>query len=418
VGTAAGTLAAVQPGRVVPWDQEHHARVSGLKLSADGSTLASTSHDRTLVVWSAGSGTPRARLELKVAAQNLALSSDGGRLLEQIGARQVRLWELPTEPQVLLEPWRGAGTAALSADGKRLAVYPEARHEAGDAAVYDLATGQRLASHRVRSPWNARQLASLSTDGSRLALVNEARAEALSLGPAGEVRVACTGGRDRHPVALSPSGAALVVVGQKEGGAAGLQRIELEGCKIAWSVPLAGVSLAFSADGGRLVVGGEAGSVHLLDAQNGKTVRSWTLSGYLYGVAITRDGRRIAAAGETGAWLLDVESGATTPLLDRTGMSWTVEFSADGMLLVASGPWLTVWEGTTGRTLLALPADRATNFAGFVGTGRALLSTGLTLRREEITEDAVTPPEEQLRSLLARYRLRLEGQRLSERPSH
>jgi hypothetical protein len=161
------------------------------------------------------------------------------------------------------------------------------------------------------------------------------------------------------------------------------------------------------------VVGDDKGVVHLLDARSGLELRAWTLSGDLAGVSISGDARRIAAAGEAGAWLIDLGSGAVRRLENSSGMLWSIHFSRDGKLLVSGGLWTQVWNGLTGEPLVQIPGDRRTPFAFFGEDSRKLFSFGLTARREELIEDTA-PPERQLAEVLVRYRLKLVGQRVVE----
>jgi hypothetical protein len=64
--------------------------------------------------------------------------------------------------------------------------------------------------------------------------------------------------------------------------------------------------------------------------------------------------------------------------------------------------------------VLSLPGDRATSLAGFAGAGRTLYSAGLGVGREEISGDELTPPEAQLAEVLARFKFRMNGQRVVE----
>jgi hypothetical protein len=413
LGTSTGTIVESDLEGAVTWEPEHRAYLSGLRLSADASTLASVSRDGTLVLWNVGARSPRARLELTMTVENFALSADGSRLAVQQGPHAVRVWDLPADEPVTEVGWQRVAAGALSTDGRRLATYSGPLPTSPRVEVFELASGHRVASRLMRSAWDFRQTVALSADGARLAAVGSAHTEVLALEVGQEPRLLCTAGLDRPPVALAPSGA-FVVLAASDGKETVLRRFETDHCTPGWRAPLDASSLAFTPDGQRLVVGDVAGRVHLLDAGSGRVLHSWTLAGYLYSVAITPDGQRIAASGESGAWLIDAREGAVRTLDGRSGTPWTIGFSSDGALVVASGTRLTVWSGETGQPVLSLPGDRATSLAGFAGAGRTLYSAGLGVGREEISGDELTPPEAQLAEVLARFKLRMNGQRVVE----
>jgi sugar lactone lactonase YvrE len=237
--------------------------------------------------------------------------------------------------------------------------------------------------------------------------------EAWALAPSAAQQPLCRAGK-AAPVALDPSGGLMVSSDGNSDGDGSLVGLNLADCSPRWRAPVDGRCLAFTPDGAQLLVGDWRGRLWLLDAGTGRTQRTWDLAGVLFGVAASRDGRHFAAVGSAGAWLLDVAGGAARALEVQGGGFFDVAFSPDSSRLVGAGAGLTIWDADSGRQLVHLPADARTLAAFFGPDGRTLYSFGHVARREVLVDDAATPPERQLAEVLARYRLKLVGQRVVE----
>src|SRR5262249_8736757 len=98
--------------------------------------------------------------------------------------------------------------------------------------------------------------------------------------------------------------------------------------------------------------------VKIWDAQTGRTVHSLRLNNTGWGVAFSRDGRRIAAASEDGGvtvWYVESGKEALTFRGHKTGVL-SVAFSPDGRRIASSGDDLTVklWDANTAQEALTL----------------------------------------------------------------
>jgi WD40 repeat protein len=408
VGLDTGVIEELLPGSQKLWSHEHRDFLNHLLLSDDGSTLASLSVDKMLLLWNPRVREPTARLDPRLQEPKLAMSADGSLLAEQRGDRVVRVWELARAKAAPWEavPW--VNSVALSGDGRVVAFAGAGGSAPARFEVRDLASGALLAEGPFDARFRKRQTVALSHHADRLAIHGSDKVQVYAVGGGAEPKLLCEARGTLPPVSLAPSGAAVVVADGRK-----IESLRLDGCAQMWTAPLPASAFAFSGDGTTLAVAQESGRVTLLDSSSGRDLRAWDLTGYLFGVALSPDGRHIAAAGESGAWLIDRASGAVQRLDAPSRTLYSVAFSADGSLLVAASPLLVLWEATTGRQVLQFPGDRGTAFAFFEPNGRSVLSFGLAVRREEL-EDRATTPEPQLAEVLARYKLKLVGQRVVE----
>jgi WD40 repeat protein/serine/threonine protein kinase len=296
-------------------------------FSPDGKRLASISLDQTLKLWDAQTGREFLSLKGHELVKDLAFSPDGTRLVS--GGDTVRIWDAQQDPRprtFKVHDFVWFPSAAFSPDGTRLASGGMDR----SVKVWDAKTGQELLTCKGHTT-DVHRVA-YSPDGKRLVSASGVLGDP---DKPGEVKVwdAQTG---QELLSLSSKG-------------------------------FLGIGVAFSPDGSRIVTsGGEnhpvsgPGGVKVWDAQSGQELLTVKHNAYVYGVAFSPDGKRLAGytdqyqrdGSRVKVW--DAETGRELLSLKGPG-SWNVAFSRDGKRL-ASGSQ--VWDAETGRELVSLKGHR------------------------------------------------------------
>jgi WD40 repeat protein/DNA-binding SARP family transcriptional activator len=366
----------------------HTEQVYALRFSPDGSALASTSDDRSAVLWDLASGTPSQRLRLDEPASQITFSPDGATLYTGGLDQALRSWDLTGRQRFLatvidassfdfgfINPAPGGGSIAYQTSARLrfldvaaktstnpVDLGPGYAHAGGSwtphADRFATATGSQV---RVWDPHNGRLVRTsqpfagplseidYSTDGSRL-VVGEVSGrvtllDADSLKPVGKpvdlgTYICCvSAGPDNRTVI------ALI-------GGSSSQSDDFSEFSDRWATMdlVSGRVL----DGGRLGIGG-----------------NW--------VSASPDGAHAAVAGGNGeVLLLDLASGtaARPPVTAHDDVTNLVVFSKDGSRL-ASAAWdgtVVLWDGRTGALLGRVVApSRIPASAEFLPDGKDVL---------------------------------------------
>ncbi|MGI5451178.1 hypothetical protein ACQEVM_36490 [Streptomyces sp. CA-243310] len=288
--------------------------VNAVAYSPDGQWTATGSADNQVRLYPAGSRTPAAVFPHPGPVTALSFLPGGQSLVTGAADGAVRLWQVPSRP---LRGFQGTVNAiGFSPDGRLLAV------AAKDVQLWD-----------VSDPWTPRPV-----------------------GPPLTNTTAFSG-----TVSFTPDGRTLAVGGRE--GKVWLWDLTRPERAVPYGEPLAGgtgtiQSAVFDRSGGALAVGSEGRTVRLWDTREPARPRlSAELTeptNYVYSVAFSPDGRRLAAGTvdkQVLLWRLPGPDGA--PALEATlrgpgSYVMSVAFSPDGRTLAAGTADRDVWRWDVG----------------------------------------------------------------------
>ena len=325
-----------------------------VRFSPDGRRLATSGSDRVARVFELPASTPLRRADpstwpatrgLRVAG--LAASPSGNTFALATGEGRVLLGDprsdspltpvpIPTTP----EGWIG-----FSPDGREL------RLVEGDSSLvaWDLAAStartlvpprQLPAGEPLSKAWPSRQVHPVRVGRDGIGLLHgDGLLRMSGPGAGGRTLRPAIGAGDFHLAVASRDGQTLAV-GEGNDGVSLRDRAGLgPGRPIAASTRA--TAAAFSDDGSELAIGGEDGTIRVVEVASGAS--RVTLMGHrqrINALAYAPDGLTLASVGEDGtARLWHVASGQELVTLERRpGALTSLAFSADGRLLVLAGP--------------------------------------------------------------------------------
>lgn len=359
-------------GETVQIFQGHEQGVSGLAFSPDGTKLASGSWDWTAKIWSVPTGDEILTLTHPTMVLGVAFSPDGTRLATTLATDGLaQVWDAETG-QLLLNLWGHQGIVedvAFSPDGYRLAT------SGWDGAVrlWNILNGQQLL---VLDGHNGIvQDIAFRPDGRELASVGgDTSLRFWDIAPDHELLTIPVGSGWATAVAYSPDGLRLVAgdrIGPSVDGIriwdanTGLEVLRLE-TPDSLAISMDVTNIRFSPDGSHIaatvesnLVNGQA-EAYLWDAATGAHLQTFSgHTNWLYGLAFSPDGLRLATAGhDATVRVWDIETGEELLLLmGHQFWVWSVAFSPDGERLVTASRDTTamVWDANTGEPLLTWP---------------------------------------------------------------
>ena len=307
----------------------HQAGVNAVAFSPDGHWVATGSDDRTARVFEAASGTEVARVAHQGAVEAVAFSPDSRRIVTGSADKSARVLEASGGSEL----WRVAHpepvtSAAFTADGQRVLV-GRGHVEAATVQLFETLTGKQLLDLSPDEP-EVRSVA-VSEDGrflvvgggmlspTRVFRADDSAKPLLSINAPSPVEA----------LGISPDGRRVATLAGDH-----TARIWEGTTQIAEMQDPFMHTFALSADGRRMVVGGgslDAGTVRVLDLParenpreprgsraappaSWKEVARFTPREPVFSVAISEDGRWVAAAGKfqgKTAQIYEVE-GSTT----------------------------------------------------------------------------------------------------------
>ena len=327
-------------------DDSRVSRLKSVVFSPDGTTLASMSWDKTVVLWDTETWEQKGKLTGHMGrVKNVWFSPDGTTLASWTYDRALTLWNT--------EKWERKGTLtsdtrdpirSISFSPEGITVARKGQHARG-LRFWDAVTGEQKGTLTdTNNVWRV----ALSPDGKTVASMDWGNTMRLWDAETGELKDTLTGHTDGvYSVAFSPDGRTLAsgsgdttvvlwdtVTGEQKGTLTGhTDRI--------WSV-------TFSPDGRTLASGSEDNTVRLWDTETSELKAKFTMAERQEGtfglpmaritVSISPDGVTLASGSVDGTvQLWDTETGEQKAILTgHTSRCLSVVFSPDGRTL-ASG---------------------------------------------------------------------------------
>lgn len=310
-------------------------------------------------------GTPRYRHPTTI--ESLAMSADGKIAVANSGGRldaAVRIYDLVTGRVILtLEPEPGGGhveAVALSPDSKTLAVKRNF-----SVYLHDAGTGKEIAriQYPTANPYSTTAVLSFSPDGRRIA-VAAATGKAIHLIDIASKEVVQTLPHANivYAVAFSPDGKQIVGGGYDSEKNVYFARMwDSETGKELHRLPFGngGIrSIAYSSDGTTIAIGGDRYggdplAVKLFDSSTGKERSKIPFpdGSSVKSVAISPDGKTLAASGGSSTRLFDIATGKESLKIDHKTIG--LRFSPDGAVLAgAVAATIYRWDTSTGKSLI------------------------------------------------------------------
>ncbi|MBP7865184.1 MAG: protein kinase [Acidobacteria bacterium] len=361
-------LAAGRCLRTLPWHQDIITA-----QSLNGSTLATTSLDKTVHLGDIDTGETLLRIDtFNDGLMNAAFSPSGALLAFPAGARSVGVWSRrgPGAVRKLVGHEGIIIRGSFSPDGTMLAT------GAFDRTVKIWST--RTGTLRATLTGHTNYVQSVEFSRSGRVLASGGRDETVRLWDVAsgrEIRSVHVGGSLIDNTVFSPDDHWLAV----GNNTAVITLVDLGSSQPARSISghTGRVSdLAFLPDGRRMLSSSLDGTVRFWEIPSGRELRRIDFNTPLGGIALAPDGSRFAVLDRDGRVMVqDLDAGAHRDLYKETmELTSAVAFSPDGRYLVtgARDRRAAVWSFTDGEMVLRLALEVEARWVGFSPDGRSL----------------------------------------------
>jgi len=358
-------------GRVVG---AHSARVTALAFSADGSLLASASHDQTVRLWKPGTAAFGQVIAHESPVEALTLLPDGKRLVSSGQNGGVFVWNLASAKQV--QRLGGVGSSLNSIDFSPDGKYLIAACGDGSVRLWEVESGNPTI-FRPGGSGRALRFARFSPDG-ELVVVGDGRSVSLWEFPSwnsSDRLVSRT-----NAVDFTPDSDLLAMAGDDRA----LRTYDIESGREQTRIRRASkpfTSVAFGPKGQLLVAGCRDGNVRLYNMATRRTAQRRGKSGPVLSLDFAPAGGMVAFGTERGVirrWSLARDT-ELDPLEPGKPVQ-TLAYSPDGKRLASGGEdgHVSLWDLATGQELVRLPAHgAAVTEVAFSPDGRLLATTSL-----------------------------------------
>ncbi|KAL5314315.1 hypothetical protein ACEPPN_018741 [Leptodophora sp. 'Broadleaf-Isolate-01'] len=355
---------------------EGHSRwVSSVTFSLDGKQIASGSHDQIVRLWDTTTGAVlQTLMGHSDSVSSIAFSLNGKRVASSSYDKTVRLWDAITGAalQTLEGHADSVRSVAFSPDGKQIA---SGSHDK-TVRLWDAITGSALQTLEGHSRWVSS--VTFSPDGKQIASGSHDTTVRLWDATTGSALQTLEGHSESvRSVAFSPDGKQIISGSydktiQLRDAITGAALQTLEGHSDSVS------SVAFSPDGKQISSGSHDQTVRLWDAITGAVLQNLEgHSGLVSSVAFSPDGKQIVSGSyDKTVRLWDATTGAALQTLKgHSGLVSSVTFSPDGKQVISGSNDQTarLWDPITGAALQRLRShsDLVTSI-DFLSNGKLL----------------------------------------------
>jgi WD40 repeat protein len=354
-----GSAAGLGAGQMKVWDaaaevpllelEGHTSAVTGVSFSPDSTRILTNSGGGTARVWDAGTGARLLELEgYTGAVTNLPFSPDGTRFVTGGGPRNpgdVTLRDARTGTPLLELKGHAAGVAAVafSRNGMRIVAVSTDR----TARVWDLRPASPSVELRGHRSWVRR--VAFSPDGTRVVTGSDDQTARVWDARTGTSLLELKGHTGwLSGVAFSPDGT-RIITGSLDQTArvwdaqTGTPLLELkharERVRTAWPVIPSGITVAFSADGARIVteVEGQTAQAKVWDAPTGQELVGVPMPPTRRPGQVSPDGRWIAHRAGNRVDLIPLQPDEQELSYRRLLMQPNYELYREGYLAAAKG---------------------------------------------------------------------------------